>query len=141
MELSSPYLWKKGEASKPMVDDLGITHHGRTETVNRALTDFGIEDSFGQASRRFREHYGFGLSESTADRVTKASGLQAEVYLEQKLLEGKDRQGQAAESDVLASQHWLSWTVARFEQASLCPLRTVRKMKSQQGKRSSNGVM
>jgi len=99
MELSSPYLWRKGEASKPMVDDLGITHHGRTETVNRALTDFGIEDSFGQASRRFREHYGFRLSESTADRVTKASGLQAEVYLEQKLLEGKDRQGQTAESD------------------------------------------
>ena len=99
MELNSPYLWKKGEASKPMVDDLGITHDGRTETVNRALTDFGIEDSFGQASKRFREHYGFRLSESTVNRVTKASGLQAEAYLEQKLLEGKD-QGQ--ESDGLS---------------------------------------
>jgi hypothetical protein len=60
MELSSPYLWRIGEASKPMVDDLGITHRGRTETVNRALTDFGIEDSFGQASKRFKEHYGSG---------------------------------------------------------------------------------
>jgi hypothetical protein len=99
MELNSPYLWKIGEASKPMVDDLGITHHGRTETVNRALTDFGIEDSFGQASKRFKEHYGFRLSESTVDRVTKASALQAETYLEQKLREGKDCQGQALESD------------------------------------------
>jgi len=101
MELSSPYLWKMGEASKPMVDDLGITHHGRTETVNRAVTDFGIEDSFGQASKRFKEHYGFRLSESTVDRVTKASALQAEAYLEQKLREGEDRQGQAPKSDGL----------------------------------------
>ena len=89
MELSSPYLWKNGEGSKPLVDDLGITHHGRTETVNRALTDFGIEDSFAQASKRFEEHYGFRLSASTVDRVTKASALQAEAYLEQKLREGK----------------------------------------------------
>ena len=99
MELSSPYLWTNGESSKPMIHDLGITHHGRTETVNRALTDFGIEDSFAQASKRFREHYGFRLSESTVDRVTKDSGLQAEVYLEQKLLMVKDSQGQAAQSD------------------------------------------
>jgi hypothetical protein len=87
-----------------MVDDLGITHHGRTETVNRALTDFGIEDSFGQASKRFKEHYGFRLSESTVDRVTKASALQAEAYLEQKLREGKDRQGQTPESNGLSEE-------------------------------------
>jgi len=90
MELSSPYLWKSGEGSKPLVDALGITHNGRTETVNRALTDFGIEDSFARASKRFEEHYGFRLSASTVDRVTKASALQAEAYLEQKLGEGKD---------------------------------------------------
>jgi len=99
MELSSPYLWKKGDASKPLVDELGITHHGRTETVNRALTDFGIEDSFGRAGRRFQEHYGFRLSESTVDRATKASGLEAQAYLEQKLMAGKATQGQAGESD------------------------------------------
>ncbi len=82
-----------------MVDDLGITHHGRTETVNRALTDFGSEDSFGQASKRFQEHYGFRLSESTVDRVTKTSGLQGQVYLAQKFLAGKQSQGQAKQSD------------------------------------------
>jgi len=91
MELSSPYLWTNGESSKPMIDDLGITHQGRTETVNRALTDFGIEDSFAQAGKRFSEHYGFKLSATTVDRVTKASALHAEAYLERKLREGKDR--------------------------------------------------
>ena len=89
MELSSPYLWRKGESSKPLVEDLGITHHGRSETVNRALTDFGIEDSFAKASKRFEEHYRFKVSPTTADRVTKASALEAVSFLEQKLGEGK----------------------------------------------------
>jgi hypothetical protein len=95
MELNSPYLWKNGESSKPMIQDLGIRHQDRTETVNRALTDFGIEDSFAQASKRFEEHYGFKLSSTTVDRVTKASALQAEAYLEEKLGEGNDCYEQA----------------------------------------------
>jgi hypothetical protein len=89
MELSSPYLWRKGESSKPLVEDLGVTHHGRSETVNRALTDFGIEDSFAKASKRFEEHYRFKVSPTTADRVTKASALEAISFLEQRLGEGK----------------------------------------------------
>jgi hypothetical protein len=85
MELSSPYLWVNGESSKPMVEDLGITHQGRTETMNRAWTDFGSEDSFAQASKRFEEHYGFNLGATRVDRVTKASALHAEGYLNEKL--------------------------------------------------------
>ncbi len=102
MELSSPYLWKEGESSKPLVD-MGITHNGRTETVNRALTDFGIEDSFARASKRFEEHYGFGLSASTVDRVTQATVLQAEDYLEEKLRKGRDRSIQGSEAKVKAA--------------------------------------
>ena len=85
MELNSPYLWMNGERSKPLMDDMGITHHGRTETVNRALTDFGIEHSFGQASKRFEEHYGFKINSTTADRVTKESALTCQAYLEERL--------------------------------------------------------
>lgn len=99
MELSSPYLWANGESSKPMIDELGITHRGRTETVNRALTDFGIEDSFAQASRRFEEHYGFQLSATTVDRVTKTSALHAKAYLEQKLREARERYEEASPSN------------------------------------------
>jgi hypothetical protein len=85
MELNSPYLWRNGEGSKPLIEDMGITHHGRTETVNRALTDFGIEHSFGQASKRFEEHYGFKISPTTVDRVTKESALGSQAYLEELL--------------------------------------------------------
>jgi hypothetical protein len=77
-------VWKKAEGSKPLIHDLGITYHGRTEAVSRALTDFGIENPFAQASKRFEEHYGFKFSATTVDRVTKASAIQAEAYLEQK---------------------------------------------------------
>jgi hypothetical protein len=101
MELSSPYLWRNGEGSKPMVQDLGITHHGRTETVNRALTDFGIEDSFGRASKRFAEHYGFKLSPSTVDRVTKTSALESQAYLEQRLRPDENDGEQALKPDAL----------------------------------------
>jgi hypothetical protein len=98
MERSLPYLWPNGEIYKPMIDDLGITHQSRTETVNRALTDFGIEDSFAQAGRRFEEHYGFELSATTVDRVTKASALHAEAYLERKLREAQERYDEASPS-------------------------------------------
>lgn len=85
MELSSPYLWKKGEASKPLLDEMKITHQGRTETVEKALTDFGIEESFAQAAKRFQEHYKFRIPTSTVNRVTKSCALDARAYLEKKL--------------------------------------------------------
>lgn len=85
LELPSPYLWKKGAHAKPLIDAMGITHHGRSDAVTRALSDFGSEESFGQASKRFTEHYHFRLSSSTASRVTKQVAQDAHVYLEQKL--------------------------------------------------------
>jgi len=53
LELNSPYLWIQGISSKPLIDEMKITHQGRSETVNRALSDFGIEESFAMASTRF----------------------------------------------------------------------------------------
>jgi hypothetical protein len=102
MELNSPYLWNKAERSKPLLDDIGITHHGRTETVNRALTDFGIEDSFCHASKRFEEHYGFKISPTTVDRVTKESALGCQAYVEQRLRSKKDECEQAPKPNELS---------------------------------------
>jgi hypothetical protein len=85
LELPSPYVWKQGAHAKPLRDEMGISHHGRSDAVIRALSDFGSEESFGQASKRFTEHYHFRLSSSTASRVTKQVAADAQVYLEQKL--------------------------------------------------------
>jgi hypothetical protein len=82
--IQSPYLWLSGESSKPLLE-MRITHNGRSETVNRALSDFGIEESFSRASKRFHEHYHFTISPSAVDRTTKNVALQAEKYIKDKL--------------------------------------------------------
>jgi hypothetical protein len=48
-----------------------ITHQGRSEVVNRALSDFGIEESFEKAAMRFREHYHYDIGSSAVARATK----------------------------------------------------------------------
>jgi len=85
IEVESPYLWKNGESSKPVRDQMGLTHQGRSEAVERALTDFGMEDSFRHAAERFEEHYGWHVDDSTVRRVTEAVGAQVEEYLRDKL--------------------------------------------------------
>ena len=83
--LDSPYLWTPGVSAKPVRDVLGITHHGRSETVNRALSDFGAEVSFEQAASRFAEHYHYALSRSTVDRVTKDVAQEALDFVQFRL--------------------------------------------------------
>jgi len=89
IEVESPYLWKKGQSSKPVKDVLGIAHQGRTETVDRALADFGAEESFGQAAKRFEEHYGWPVDKSTVRRVTRSVAAQAEEYVRERLQEAR----------------------------------------------------
>jgi hypothetical protein len=85
LELPSPYLWKKGQSAKPLRDVMGLTHHGRSEAVMRALSDFGSEDSFGHAAERFTEHYHYTLSSTTAKRVTKQVAQEAQGYVDARL--------------------------------------------------------
>jgi len=85
LKINSPYLWIAGLSSKPLIDAMKITHQGRSETVNRALSDFGIEESFAMASTRFKEHYHYDIGSSAAARSTKNTALQAMDYIENKL--------------------------------------------------------
>ncbi len=92
IELTSPYLWKTYVGSKPLKHDMHITHHGRSEAVNRALSDFGSEESFGQAAKRFTEHYKYALHTSTVSRGTKQTAEEAVDYVEQRLSQAGDSQ-------------------------------------------------
>jgi hypothetical protein len=87
IELDSPYLWRKDSRSKPLVDIMGITHQGRSMGVERAVSDFGIEESFACAAKRFKEHYHYELSPTTVDRTTQKTAQQAQLYVESKLAE------------------------------------------------------
>lgn len=81
----SPYLWVNGISSKPLADEMKITHQGRSETVKRALSDFGIECSFADAAKRFKEHYHFNIASSAVSRSTKEIAHEAMDYIEDKL--------------------------------------------------------
>jgi len=87
MTLNSPYLWKPGETYKPLVEEMRITHDGRSEAVTRALSDFGIEESFERGANRFGEHYKYDIGSSAVSRVTKNIACEAQKHVENKLRE------------------------------------------------------
>jgi len=94
-ELKSPYLWPGAEPSKPLTDEMNITDKGRSETVKRALSDFGIDESFAKARKKFKEHYSFEPGISTVDRTTKEIAQEASLYIENKLSSaGKSADGE-----------------------------------------------
>ncbi|MDJ0718929.1 MAG: hypothetical protein QNJ54_32675 [Prochloraceae cyanobacterium] len=60
LEIESPYLWNKKQKKgmRPVAEGLGITAGKHSTALTKALADFGVEESFNQASLRFEEHYG-----------------------------------------------------------------------------------
>lgn len=89
LEVSSPYLWhkKQGWGARPVKEKLGIEHGEQSLAVKRALTDFGSEESFGQACKRFEEHYGWKVERSYVRREVETIAFLAEKYVESRLLE------------------------------------------------------
>jgi hypothetical protein len=85
VRVESPYLWADGRSARPVKDELALTHRKRSKAVERALTDFGAEESFGHAVERFEEHYGWSVGRTTALRVVEARASEAERYVAQRL--------------------------------------------------------
>ncbi|MDJ0903084.1 MAG: hypothetical protein QNJ55_30230, partial [Xenococcus sp. MO_188.B8] len=88
VEVNSPYLWHKQEGwgVRPVVKKLGIKHKERSIAVKRALTDFGAEESFGQAAKRFQEHYGWTVERGAIRREVEEIAFETEYYVEKRLL-------------------------------------------------------
>ncbi len=86
--IESPYMWlKECGGIRPTSELLGLNARGRSELVNRALTDFGAEESFGHASKRFEEHYGWVIGRTSILRVVEAEAVRAEEFVERKIEE------------------------------------------------------
>lgn len=88
VEVYSPYLWQKKEGwgVRPVKEKLGIEHGEHSLAVKRALTDFGSEESFGQASSRFEEHYGWKVERGAVRREVQNIAFLALAYVERRLL-------------------------------------------------------
>ncbi len=80
-------FWLKNYKCKVLADEMGMEHEGRSHAVNRAPSDFGIEESFGQAGIPFKEHYNFDIGSSATARETKSSASLAEIYMKERLEE------------------------------------------------------
>ena len=91
VRVESPYLWDKktGRGARPVKEQLGIENGGHSLGVERALADFGVEESFGQAAKRFEEHYGWAIDRATMRREVEKTAMAASQYVEIRLLEAR----------------------------------------------------
>ena len=86
-KIKSPYLWNKKLkiGIRPVAKFLGITAGVHSVGLTRALADFGAEESFGQASLRFEEHYGFKVESGKLRREVIKVAKFSEIFVRQRL--------------------------------------------------------
>jgi len=89
VEVESPYFRssQSGESARPMKELLGVEGEQYSETVQRALVDFGIEKSYARAALSFQEHYGWKVGRTTMRNQTLQAARDAETYVDERLLE------------------------------------------------------
>ena len=87
LKIESPYLWNKKNKRgiRPVVEQLGISQGDYSIGVKRALTEFGAEESFEGAAKRFQEHYGFWVERNSVRREVETIATQAQQYIEYRL--------------------------------------------------------
>lgn len=95
-EFESVYLYdrQRKEGRRPLKKVFGVVGDGYSDAVERALTDFGIEKSFGRAAEQFEEHYGWEVGRTTILRKTEQLGEEAETFLEERFGQGEARYNQ-----------------------------------------------
>lgn len=131
VEVPSPYMRndETGESARPMKEVFGLRGKGKSLALERALSDFGSEDSYGEAERIFEEHYGFNVGRTSILRVTNKVGDDAETYLEARLAEEAE--------DYQLAPHEREVRVAELiAQLDGCDIRTGRFMTAQRAGRT-----
>lgn len=65
-------VWRgpSGELYRPLPDRIGICSRGKSLRLQRALTDFGADESFEKASAKVKEHYGLDVGSAAVRTVT-----------------------------------------------------------------------
>jgi len=66
---------------------IGVSPRGRSQRLDRVLTDFGIEHSFQHAAARVLEHYGFEINISAVRQATLHHASRAEQLLQKEYQE------------------------------------------------------
>jgi len=83
----SPYMANRATKARlrPVKAQHGLYGGVKTPAVERALVDFGVEESCELASKRFAEHYGQDIGRTSVLRVVKEVAEEAQTYVENRL--------------------------------------------------------
>jgi len=87
VEVPSPQMKERrsGTFSRPVRRELGFTGAMMTPALERAVTDFGAEESIEHAAKRVAEHYGMEVGRTSVLRVVKRRAEEAEQYVANRL--------------------------------------------------------
>jgi len=69
-------LGRRGPLLRPFCQRAGVRPRGRSRRLQRALVDFGAEESFARAAVRVREHYGLDVASEQVRQLTLTHGAQ-----------------------------------------------------------------
>lgn len=69
-------LGRRGPLLRPFCERAGVRPRGRSRRLQRALVDFGAEESFARAAVRVREHYGLDVAAEQVRQQTLTHGAQ-----------------------------------------------------------------
>ena len=61
---------------------IGVNARGKSRRLQRALADFGVEESFAKAAARVHEHYGITLGTTAVREATLLHARRARIRLE-----------------------------------------------------------
>jgi hypothetical protein len=67
---------RRGPLLRPFCERAGVRPRGRSRRLQRALVDFGAEESFARAAVRVREHYGLDVAAEQVRQLTLTHGAQ-----------------------------------------------------------------
>lgn len=63
-------LGRRGSVFRPFQQQAGVSPRGASRSLQRAVVDFGAEESFARAVQRMREHYGIDVACGRVRRLT-----------------------------------------------------------------------
>lgn len=69
-------LGRRGPLLRPFCERAGVRPRGRSRRLQRALVDFGAEESFARAAARVQEHYGLDVAAEMVRQQTLVHGAQ-----------------------------------------------------------------
>ena len=85
-------VWRSQHKSylRPLPGRLGVTPRGKSQRLERVLTDFGCEHSFERAVGSVLEHYGFELGASAVRTGARGAAGFSIVFMGAHLFAGQN---------------------------------------------------